>query len=250
MFHGFYNLASGMITQSKNLNVISNNMANVSTPGYKSDTLATTTFQQEMLYRTGNQNRSSSVPIGTTNMIRIPEQTITDFSIGNYVETGNSLDFAIQGDGFFKIENAEGEMSYTRNGSFYIDDDNCLALKGSGKVMGTGGEIFLETDRISVDSAGGIYDETGELVDNIEIVDFEDKAAMTKQANGLFTSGGIEQEVENPNLVNKMLEQSNVTAIKSMQDMMASQRSLQSASQLLKMYDQIMNKASTEMARM
>lgn len=181
MFHGFYNLASGMLTQNRNLNVISNNMANVTTPGFKKDTLATTTFQQEMLYRTGNQDRGSSAQIGTTNMIRIPEQTITNYSDGNYVQTGNPLDFAIQGRGFFKVQDADGNLFYTRNGSFYINEEGYLALKGGGLVMGTGGEIFLETDRISVDSAGGIYDENGELIDSLELTDFEDRTAMTKE---------------------------------------------------------------------
>ena len=55
MYQGFYNLASGMLTQSRNLNVISNNMVNVQTAGYKSDTMVSTTFGEEMLYRTGRQ---------------------------------------------------------------------------------------------------------------------------------------------------------------------------------------------------
>lgn len=57
MYQGFYNLASGMLTQSRNLNVISNNMINIQTAGYKSDKMVSSTFQEEMLYRTGRTKK-------------------------------------------------------------------------------------------------------------------------------------------------------------------------------------------------
>lgn len=249
MFHGFYNLASGMVTQNRNLNVISNNMVNISTPGYKTDSLTTTTFQQEMLYRTGNQERNGSAQIGATNMIRVPEQTITDFSQGNYVETGNTLDFAIDGAGFFKVSTANG-MAYTRNGSFYVDDEGCLALKGIGKVQGTGGEIYLENDDIITDPTGGIYTSEGELIDNLDIVDFEDYSTLKKQQNGVYSTTAQEVTMDAPQVVSRALEQSNGEPVKLMEDMIATQRSLQSAAQLLKIYDQVMGKATTEIGRM
>ncbi len=57
MYQGFYNLTSGMLTQSRNLNVVSNNMANIQTAGYKKDTMVSSTFQEEMLYRTGRRRK-------------------------------------------------------------------------------------------------------------------------------------------------------------------------------------------------
>lgn len=249
MFYGFYNLASGMATQNRNLNVISNNMVNVTTPGFKSDTLTSTTFG-ETFYRTGNQNRNESVEIGAVNRVRVPEQTITDYTQGNYVETGNKLHFAIDGAGFFKVETPDGNEVYTRNGSFYIDEDNALALKGVGKVMGTAGEITFENDEYSVSPTGGIYDSEGSLIDDLLVVDFENYEAMEKSNNGIFTSGGEELEVENPHIMNGMVEQSNVNAVQEMVDMMSSQRTLQSAAQVLKMYDEIMSKASSDIGRM
>lgn len=248
MFHGFYNLASGMITQSRNLNVISNNMVNITTPGYKKDTLTTTTFQQELFFRNGNQDKSAPTQIGDTNMIRIPEQTITDFAQGNYVGTENPLDFCIDGAGFFKVQTPNGVV-YTRNGSFYIDNDSCLALAGVGKVLGTGGEIYLEDDKIITDPTGGIHDSEGELIDNLDVVDFEDYSTLTKLPNGVYTTNAQEVPMDAPQVISKAIEQSNGEPIKLMEDMIASQRSYQSAAQLLKMYDQIMGKAATEIAR-
>lgn len=248
MFQGFYNLASGLLTQNRNLNVISNNMTNLTTPGYKLDNLTTTTFSQEMMYRNGNQNRNAQTPIGNVNMIRVPEQTVTNFEQGGFRPTGNNLDFAINGDGFFRVETEEG-YAYTRNGAFYIDADSCLAMEGVGKVQGVGGEIFMETDDIIIDGTGGIYTKEGELIDNIQLVDFEDYMTLEKGANGIFTTDAEAIDVEAPSILNQTLEGSNASAVQVMQDMMTAQRSYQSASQMLKIYDQIMTKAVTEIGR-
>lgn len=248
MFQGFYNLASGMLTQNRNLNVLSNNMANMSTPGYKTDTMTSTTFQQEMMYRNGNQGRANQSQIGSINMARVPEQTITNYEQGSFYNTENQLDFAINGNGFFRIQTPGGGYVYTRNGSFSIDEDNCLALAGVGKVQGEGGEIYLETDDFQI-SSGGIYDAEGELIDNIQVVDFTDYAAMTKLPNGAFAAAGEPEALENPSIMNETLERSNSNVVKDMQDMISTQRSFQSASQVLKMYDQIMSRAVTEIAK-
>ena len=66
MYQGFYNLTSGMLTQSRNLNVISNNMVNIQTPGYKKDKMVSTTFQEEMLYRTGRRYKDNPEPIAAS----------------------------------------------------------------------------------------------------------------------------------------------------------------------------------------
>ncbi|MEG0109186.1 MAG: flagellar basal body protein, partial [Lachnospiraceae bacterium] len=82
MFQGFYNLTSGIICQNRNMNVVSNNIANVSTPGFKKDTFATSTFREEMLYRNGNKDKSHPTPVGERAMVKIAKDTVTDFKLG------------------------------------------------------------------------------------------------------------------------------------------------------------------------
>lgn len=249
MFQGFYNIASGMATQNRNMQVISNNLTNVTTPGYKADKMTATTFQEEMFYRSGNQAAGSGAQVGNVNMIKIPQETVTSFEEGGFNYTGGQLDFAINGDGFFKIAMPDNTYAYTRNGSFYIDEDSCLALKGGGKVQGTAGDIFLDSDNVLMDGIGGIYGADGESIDNLEIVDFEDRTTVEKQGSSLFTTAQEEVTVEEPMVMNKSLELSNANPMQEMQDMIATQRSFQSASQLLKIYDQMMGRATTEIAR-
>lgn len=250
MFQGFYNLTSGILTQTRNLNVISNNMTNVSTPGYKSDKYLATTFKEEMMYRTGNMDKSSKTPIGTMAMIRASDETVTDYTSGNYETTNNVFDFAINGSGFFQVQMNDGSMGYTRNGSFILDDQGYLALQGAGRIMGENGPIYLNTDKFFVDSNGIITDEEGTVAyGRIATVDFADYDQLTKQANGVFTSNGAATAV-NTNLLWKTVEGSNVDSIQQMVSMMSSQRNIQSAAQVMKMYDQLIGKAVTEIGKL
>ena len=79
MFQGFYNLASGMITQNRNLDVVSNNITNSLTPGYKKDTMTSSTFQEEMISRTGNLDKSSPQTLNNIAMIRTATGVVTDY---------------------------------------------------------------------------------------------------------------------------------------------------------------------------
>lgn len=249
MFQGFYNLTSGMLTQHKNLNVISNNLVNIKTPGYRADTYVARTFGEEMFYRMGNENRTNQEPVGTVSMARVSDQTVTNYEPGYMEQTDGNLDFAIGGDGFFKIALDRGGYAYTRNGAFSVDEDGVLVLSGVGRVQGDGGDIILDSDRVTVGSDGMLYDANGEEVDQLELVDFADYNQMAKGQNSAFTTNQAEQEVENASVSQGYLENSNVNMMKETTSMMESQRSIQSAAQILKMYDTMMGKAVSEIGR-
>lgn len=245
MYKGFYTLTSGMLTQNRNLDVISNNLANVTTPGYKSDTMISSTFQEELVSRYGNRNQSNPTEMGTTSMIRVAQENYTDYTQGTFRDTGNPLDFSLSRDGFFTIQGENGVV-YSRNGSFIIDDEGYLSLPHVGRVMGQNGEIQLPSDDIYANSIGEIF-YGGELVDRLAVVSFPDNTQLSKVNEGVFQPlGGQAGETTDAaeGLYWKTLEDSNVNAAKEMTSMMTSQRAIQSAAQMLKMYDQIMAKAA------
>lgn len=249
MFQGFYNLSSGMMTQHKNLAVISNNLVNVKTPGYRSDTYLAKTFQDEVFYRMGNVDKSSQEPIGTVSMAKVSDGTATNFEEGGEEQTGGNLDFALSDKGFFKIRLPQGGFAYTRNGSFTLDDEGALTLPGVGRVQGEDGDIYLTSDAIHTDSAGTIYDEYGEAQDSFTLVDFSDYGQLVKGENGSFTTALPEQEAPSVSVSQGYVEQSNVDMLKETTAMMESQRSIQNAAQILKMYDAMMGKAVTEIGK-
>ena len=107
----------------------------------------------------------------------------------------------------------------------------------------------MDSDAIDMDAAGILYDPFGEEIDGIEIVDFADYAQLLKGEDSTFITNQQELLVENPKVMKGYLEQSNVDVLKETTDMIASQRSIQGAAQLLKMYDTIMGKAVTEIGK-
>ena len=266
MYQGFYNLTSGMLTQSRNLNVISNNMVNVQTSGYKRDTMVTSTFQEEMLYRTGRHNKANPTPLSVTSKIKTASRTYVDYDQGSFEQTDGIYDFAIGGSGFFCIQTPDGAR-YTRNGSFAVDEEGYLTLPEAGRVLSEDGQpIRIDDENFSVDARGSItvYErQTDSEADSeeepklrqlgtIRIVDFGDYEQLHKEDNGLFSTAQAPAAAreERPQLIWKSVEKSNVDMVDEMTAMMTSQRALQSAAQVLKMYDQIMSKSVTDVGRL
>jgi len=111
MFQGYYDLTSNMITQNRNLNVISNNMTNVSTPGYRMDRIMQSTFREEMIYR---YDRQGKTPVGVVSWVNTADERVTDYTEGGIRETGDALDVGLIGNGFFVVDTGQGPV-YTRN---------------------------------------------------------------------------------------------------------------------------------------
>lgn len=240
MFQGFYNLASNLIVQNRNMNIISNNMANISTPGFKSDQLIQGTFRDEMLYRYEN---GSSTPIGVTSRINTAEEKVVDYTQGTLRQTDRKLDFGLHGRGFFAVQSGD-ETVYTRNGSFNIDDEGYLTIQRLGRVLGENGPIQVNTEDIFVNEQGYVLNANGyEVYGRINVVDFADYAQLQKAAGGAFRTEAQPQAADLVQVKQGFLESSNVSMVKEMTDMMSGQRGLQSSAQLLKMYDQLSGKA-------
>lgn len=263
MYQGFYNLVSGMLTQSRNLNVVSNNMVNLQTPGYKNDTMVSTTFQEEMLKRTGRWGDGNDQDLITSSKIITASETYVDYTQGNFEPTGGVYDFALSGNGFFCIQTNDGQIRYTRNGSFAVDQDGYLVLNDQGRVLGTGGQpIQIGHEEFSVDSRGRITGRNATYVNGqsqvnvqdfgtLRVVDFVDYDQLHREDNGLFsTDQAALQASESTQILWQTLEKSNVDMVEEMTSMMTSQRALQSAAQVLKMYDQVMSKSATDVGRL
>ena len=162
------------------------------------------------------------------------------------------------------INTANGP-AYTRNGSFRVDDEGYLALNNLGRVLGTDGQpIQIDNENFTINSRGVISvvetqgdDEDGgesettvREMGTLQVVDFEDYEQLHKEDYGLYTTNQEARNVENPSVLWKILERSNVDMMEEMTSMITSQRALQSAAQVLKMYDQMLSKAVTDVGRL
>ena len=251
MFSGFYNLASGMITYGKHLDVISNNMANVATTGFKVDTFTGQTFDEVMYSLVGNKDKNFT-DIGERSYATVPSELYTDYTQGSFDETGMPLDFAIDDDGrgFFAIQTEDG-IRYTRAGDFSLDEEGYLSLPDHGRVLDVNGEeIALVTDKIETDNFGRIYTKNGGFLGQIGVYVFEDTAGLVKDPMGMFDAGGAQPQTDAVMLRHGMLERSNVGLVQQMVKMISTQRAYQSSATLTKMYDQVIGHAAGDLGRL
>lgn len=247
MYKGFYQLTSGMLSQNRRLDVVANNMTNLSTTGYKAEQYTDSTFQEYITSRIGNKDKSNPAELGGSSYILAPNRLYTDYTQGSLEPTGMPLNFAIEGDGFFAVQTAQG-LAYTRSGDFSLDEEGYLALPDEGRVLDANGNpIRLGTYQIDVDAFGSIRGEDGTVLGKLGVFTFADNEQLTKTPRGLFSGNGA-QAADVP-IHWKILERSNVDLVQQMVDMISSQRALQSAAQLSKMYDQLMTKSTTDLGR-
>ena len=245
MIKGFYNLTSGMLSQGNRLDVIANNMTNVATAGYKSDSYTDTTFKEYMLNRVGNKDKSNPSQLGTASYILAPDKIYTDFTQGTMEQTGLPLDFGISGDGFFAVQTPEG-TAYTRAGSFALDNEGYLCLTRAGRVLDQNGNtIYLGTDKIQADTNGTITSDDGTVLGKLGVFALGDTQQLQRCAQGLFTGGT--PQASNATVMWKYVERANVDLMKQMTGMISAQRAFQSAAEVSKMYDELMTKAATNL---
>ena len=213
---GIYTVVSGAVAEEKRLSIISNNLANSLTSGYKSAKPVFEAVLSSSIVDTADQ--SDSTFVGTY-------ESQINFSEGPLIESGNRLDVALQGDGFFVVQTAEGER-YTRNGHFSLDPNGKLMTADGNTVVGEGGEIVAPGKMITIERDGSVYAEKTS-VGKIKVVRFADKSFLKPVGNSLFEN----EEPSNQALpaVNVTLNQgfhegSNVDVIKEMIDMIACTR--------------------------
>lgn len=258
MLRGYYTAASGMVTQEKKLNTFANNISNASTAGYKKDSLVSGVFGEHLAVRMNAYQNVPHHPIGPGVFMQIIDEKYTDYEQGAFEQTDRPMDIAVAGEGYFVIGKDDGGEYLTRDGQFSLDEEGYLVLPGFGRVIGENGEINIGTSNFSVDRQGYIYvtpfdaepDDEPELLDRLLIVEPTDYETFDKADDKLFTTDDYEQVTfEATSIFQGRLERSNVNMAEEMTRVIASQRSLQTCSQIVKMYDDLADKINTQISR-
>ena len=189
-------------------------------------------------------NRGTVNTIGTINGGLRISKIDTDFSQGTLEETGNDLDFALQGRGFFKVLTPKGEM-YTRNGNFTINTNGELVTTEGYYLAGQYGSILAEGRDFSISEHGDII-LNNEMIDKIEILDITNLSALRKYGEGYFQLAEgetLQTQAFSGKVLQGFLESSNVNPIKEMVDMINSFRTYESNQKVVKAYDDILQRA-------
>ncbi len=241
MIKGLYLSVAGMLSKEKQLEFNANNLANINTIGYKKDKIF---FRQLMESVDAVQTQQSNGQLAKG-------KNFTDFSSGTFHETGNPLDLAIAGEGFFVIQTQQGSI-YTRNGNFTLSAEGRLVTQDGYSVMGTGGEIQIAGNEISVSETGDILVD-GKKVDKLRVVQFDDPNALLKLGGTYFTDqdSSLAYDVESKDIQLRQgyLESSNVNGINEIVEMIELYKQFEFTQKMISTQDHTLRKLINEAGR-
>jgi flagellar basal-body rod protein FlgF len=240
VINGLYAAAGSMQANSDRLETIASNLANVSTAGYKKNVPSFSSYLR------GAENADSASAGGDTGTfdIILPGGAI-DLSDGPVRQTGNPNDLALQGPGFFAVENGGGE-AYTRNGAFCLDRDGYLVTLNGRRVLGEGGPIQISEGEWSVTGKGEVM-QNGGTIGRIKLVNFP-PAALRRMGENLFGAAGDPEVLDwgNTRVQQGSLEQSNVNAIEEMVNLVATTRIFEANQRLIQAQDETLGQATSK----
>jgi len=231
MSGAIYQAASGALLQQMRLELLSNNLANVDTAGYKSD---------KAVFRL-TPDQTDATPTHTPGRLSPyapPMEAVVDYAQGQLSQTGNPLNLAIIGKGFFEIQGPSGPL-YTRNGNFSVNEDGVLSTSQGFPVLGQSGQIDIETGRLEVNGQGEVYVD-GELVDTLKVVGFNARTNLHKAGNTLFapTQEDRGQPLsEGYQIAQGFVEGSNVNAVRTMTEMIETLRIFEAYQKVMRAVD-------------
>ena len=267
MNRGIYEAASGMLVQETHLDVITNNLANVDTPGYKRRISATADFSAlldriEKISEDGETKITTVLPadmpfkgrevIGSVALAAVFSEDVMDTFPGVLKTTENPLDIAIEGEGFFAVADENDNTFYTREGNFTLDGTGNIVTPNGMTLQGEGGAISVgNASHVEINRTGQVIAD-GEVVGRISVFNFENPTYLHHQARNLLTpteQSGEAEAVENARVWSGALEMSNVEVVTEMARMIEAQRIYEGASKALMTHDEMTSRLVTAFSR-
>lgn len=254
-----YTAATGMAAQELNVQVISNNIANMRTTGFKKQRAAFQDLIYDHVRRVGAQasDQGTIVPVGVdigggVKTVGTPRM----MTQGTLSPTGNDLDIAVRGEGFFKIQMPDGTYSYTRDGSFTTDNTGRVVTANGNPLQptitiptGASGLTIASNGQVSVTVTGST---TPTVIGQISLTRFINKAGLQPQGDNLFietgASGPPQDGIANAegygDIQQQTLEQANVEVVTEISDLIAAQRAYEMNAKVVSAADQMLQSTS------
>lgn len=256
MVRGLYTAYTGMRNEQRRLDIISNNLANSATIGYKEENVTNQAFKDMLATKIRDgSNAYVDEPIGTMNLgVKIGE-TYMDWGQGSLRETDNPYDIAIEGDGFFRVRvtnrNGDSSIMYTRCGTFKRTRDGYIVDADGNHLQGSGGDIQIPEDatEVAIKEDGTIFAD-GVIVDTITLADFEDYNYLDLYGENMFRAvdGAVEKDA-NAQLEQGYTEQSNVNVISEMVSMITITRAYEAGQKVIQTEDSLLSRAVNEVGK-
>ncbi len=256
MIRSLWTATTGMTSQQLNMDVIAHNLANASTTGYKRSRANFQDLMYQTLVAPGSQTANDSqVPSGMQIGMGAKSVSVEKvFAQGEFTETGNPLDLAVEGKGFFKIMKGSDEV-YTRAGSFKLDKDG-FVCDADGNRLQPEFSIPAEAVNVSIEPGGtvSVTDQSGTVIatENLKLYSFQNPAGLLSIGRNYFRAteaSGDEQEGDPGidgfgTLLSGYLENSNISVVEEMVKMIIGQRAYEANSKIIKTSDEMLQIAN------
>jgi len=251
--------ATGMLAQQTNVEVISNNIANMTTAGFKQQRAEFQDLLYQNIRRPGSQSSDAGTIVPTGIQLGAGVKTASVYRIhtqGSIVITGNALDMAINGDGFFQVQMPDGTTNYTRAGSFQLNADGQI-VTADGYTLLPGLTVPQDTIDITIDESGQVQVKLDGTTDTqtigqIQLAMFPNDAGLAALGNNLYseTAASGAPVVGNPaidgfgKIEDGSIEQSNVNVVSEITNLITAQRAYEMNSRVIKTSDEMMSAVS------
>lgn len=256
MVRGLYTAWTGMANEQKRLDVISNNLANSATVGYKQENVTNQSFDSMLTLKIKDSSELyNNRPIGSMTMGVKLGEVYTDYGQGSLRETGNTYDLALEGQGFFRVavtdKNGNQSIKYTRDGSFTKSQDGYVVDMNGNRLLGESGEISIPvgaTD-VVIDTDGSIYS-NGVYLNKIVTSDFDNYDNLEKYGDNMYQAVEGASEFTGQSIMHQgFTEQSNVNVVAEMVDMIAITRAYEANQKVIQTIDTTLDLAANSIGK-
>jgi len=238
MDSGLYAACTALVARTQALDTIANNLANTSTAGFRAER---NVFSSVL----ASKNTENGALNNAINQFGVLSGTTLDQSQGALQKTGNDLDLAIEGPGYFVVQTASGPR-YTRNGSFQVSSKGQLVTEAGDAVMGQGGVITMLPGPVSISSDGTISS-NGAVSGKLRVVEFPTGTQLSSAGGNYYSAPANTAKVAVGSDVRQgMLESSNVNPVSAMVELVTAQRQAEMMHRALSMFNSEIDKTATQ----
>ncbi len=252
MIRGLYTSVSAMVNLQERQSILTNNMANIKTNGYKEDTLVSKSFDEMTLVN--RDNYVNGVPkkqiLGGISLGTRIDKVNTNFKQGTFISTENNSDFAINGNGFFEVKDYNGNTYYSRDGSFKVNSQGYLVTNAGHNVIGINNitrvlePINIGNGKINITPSNDIYID-GVNKYKFSIKDFNDYKSLKKVGDNLY-SGDNPINANNYYIKQGYVEGSNVDCISTMAETMETIKEFEANQKIIQTVDSTLKQIANE----
>lgn len=258
MVKGLYTAYSGMVNQEHRMDVLTNNLANVNTNGYKKEGATSQSFDAVLAYKIKDASEGYNLAkrIGINQPgVKIGEG-YTDFEQGAIKTTGNTFDLALTDSGFFAVEftdkSGNTSVKYTRDGDFTLTQDGELVTRDGDPVLNTNGQAVKINPNLDTQiNVSGQLIQNGRVADTIQVTDFVDYNYLEHYGENYFQPiEGAEETDPKAQVYSGYLETSNVSAVTEMVNMISVQRAYESNQKIITTIDSTLDIAANQLGKL